>query len=146
MPAHSLRREPGISSASSRSGDLNRARKTKRSRVRNATIARLSSTCAATCHFQNEVFGRHRSLFTGVTHLLAARRESGEDTGSGLMSTMGGAVGLVGLVLLIWPGMGLVTISWLIALLALILSSFLIFVALHLERLKKLVDEVRSVL
>ena len=85
------------------------------------------------------------ALFTGVTQLLAARRANGEDTGSGLISSMGGAVGLVGLVLLIWPGTGLVTISWIIALLALLLSSFLIFVALHLKRLKKRVDEVRSV-
>ena len=76
---------------------------------------------------------------------MAARRANVEDTGRGLMFTMGGVVGLVGLVLLIWPGTGLVTISWIIALLALLLSSFLIFVALHLKRLKKRVDEVRSV-
>lgn len=85
------------------------------------------------------------ALFTGVSHLLAARRANVEDAGRGLMFTMGGVVGLVGLVLLIWPGTGLVTISWIISLLALLLSSFLIFVALHLKRLKKRLDEGRPV-
>ena len=46
------------------------------------------------------------ALFTGVSHLLAARRANVEGDGRGLVTTMGGTMGVVGLVLLIWPGTG----------------------------------------
>jgi hypothetical protein len=50
-----------------------------------------------------------------------------EDTDRGLMTTMGGAVAVVGLVLLIWPGTGVVAISWIIALVAQLFAALLIF-------------------
>ena len=56
------------------------------------------------------------ALFTGISHILAARRANVDDTDRGLMTTMGGAVAVVGLVLLIWPGTGVVAISWIIVL------------------------------
>jgi uncharacterized membrane protein HdeD (DUF308 family) len=55
---------------------------------------------------------------------------------------MGGAVAVIGLVLLIWPGTGVVAISWIIALAALMLAALLIFLALRLKRLKKRVDNL----
>ena len=82
------------------------------------------------------------ALFTGVSHILAARRTNVEDTDRGLMTPMGGAVAVVGLVLLIWPGTGVVAISWIIALAALLLAALLIFLALRLKRLKKRVDNL----
>jgi uncharacterized membrane protein HdeD (DUF308 family) len=82
------------------------------------------------------------ALFTGVSHILAARRANVEDTDRGLMTTMGGAVAVVGLVLLIWPGTGVVAISWIIALVALLFAALLIFLALRLKRLKKRVDKL----
>jgi uncharacterized membrane protein HdeD (DUF308 family) len=82
------------------------------------------------------------ALFTGVSQILAARRANVEDTDRGLMTTMGGAVAVVGLVLLIWPGTGVVAISWIIALAALMLAALLIFLALRLKRLKKRVDKL----
>ena len=82
------------------------------------------------------------ALFTGVSHILAARRANVEDGDGGLTTTMGGAVAVIGLVLLIWPGTGVVAISWIIALAALLLAALLIFVALHLKRLKKKVDNL----
>ncbi len=84
------------------------------------------------------------ALFTGVSNILAARRANIEDTERGLMTTMGGAVALVGLILLIWPGTGVVAISWIIALAALLLAALLIFLALRLKRLKKRVDKLAS--
>src|SRR5713101_1617661 len=54
------------------------------------------------------------ALFTGLSHILAARPANVEDADRGLMTTMGGAVAVVGLVLLIWPGTGVVTMSWII--------------------------------
>jgi uncharacterized membrane protein HdeD (DUF308 family) len=82
------------------------------------------------------------ALFTGISNVLAARRANVEDTGRVLMATIGGAVAVVGLVLLIWPGTGVVTISWIIALAALLFAALLIFLALRLKRLKKRVDKL----
>jgi uncharacterized membrane protein HdeD (DUF308 family) len=82
------------------------------------------------------------ALFTGVSQILAARRANVEDTDRGLMSTMGGAASVVGLVLMIWPGTGVVAISWIIALAALMLAALLIFLALRFKRFKKRVDNL----
>jgi uncharacterized membrane protein HdeD (DUF308 family) len=84
------------------------------------------------------------ALFTGVSQILAARRANVEDADRGLMTTIGGTVAVVGLVLLIWPGTGVVTISWIIALAALLFAALLIFLALRLKRLKKRVDNLAS--
>jgi uncharacterized membrane protein HdeD (DUF308 family) len=83
------------------------------------------------------------ALSIGVSHILAARRANVEDTDRGPMTTMGAMVTVVGLVLLIWPGTGVVAISWIIALAALLFAALLIFVALRLKRLKKRVDELK---
>jgi uncharacterized membrane protein HdeD (DUF308 family) len=82
------------------------------------------------------------ALFTGVSNILAARRANVADADRGLMTTMGGAVAIAGVVLLIWPGTGVVAISWIIALAALMLAALLIFLALRLKRLKKRVDKL----
>jgi len=81
------------------------------------------------------------ALFTGVSHILAARRANVEDTGRGL-TTMGGALAVAGVVLLIWPGTGVVAISWIIALAALLFAGLLIFLSLRLKRLKKRIDKL----
>jgi uncharacterized membrane protein HdeD (DUF308 family) len=82
------------------------------------------------------------ALFTGVSNILAARRANVEDTDRRLTTTMGWAVAVVGLILLIWPGTGVVAISWIIALAALMLAGLLIFLALRLKRFKRRVDKL----
>ena len=82
------------------------------------------------------------ALFTGGSNILAVRRANVEDADRSLMTTMGWAVAVVGLILLIWPGTGVVAISWIIALAALMLAALLIFLALRLKRLKKRVDKL----
>jgi uncharacterized membrane protein HdeD (DUF308 family) len=82
------------------------------------------------------------ALFTGVSHLLAARWANVEGDDRGPVTTMGGTMGVVGLVLLIWPGTGVVAISWIIALAALLFAGLLIFLALRLKRLKRRVDKL----
>lgn len=84
------------------------------------------------------------ALLTGVSHILAARRTNVEETDRGLTTTMAAAVAATGLVLLIWPGTGVVTISWIIALTALLFAVLLIFLALRLKRLKQRVDKLAS--
>ena len=82
------------------------------------------------------------ALFTGASHILAARQAAVEDTDRGSVTAIGGAVAAFGLVLLIWPGTGVVTISWIVALAALLFAALLIFLALRLKRLKKRVDKL----
>ncbi len=82
------------------------------------------------------------ALFTGGSNILAVRRANVEDADRSLITTMGWAVAVVGLILLIWPGTGVVAISWIIALAALMLAALLIFLALRLKRLKKRVDQL----
>ena len=82
------------------------------------------------------------ALFTGVSNILAARQATVQGTDRGLVTTMGGTMAVVGLVLLIWPGTGVVTISWIVALAALLFAALLIFLALRLKRLKKRVDKL----
>ena len=90
------------------------------------------------------VFGAW-ALFTGLSHIVASRKASVEETDRSLITTLGGTVAVVGLILLIWPGTGVVAISWVIALAALLLAALLIFLALRLRRLKMRVDEFAGV-
>ena len=82
------------------------------------------------------------ALFTGGSNILAARRANVQEADRGLMTTICGSVSVVGLVLLIWPVTGVVVISWIIALAALLLAMLLIFLALRLKRFKKRVDNL----
>jgi len=82
------------------------------------------------------------ALFTGISHVLAARRNNDKNIDGGLMSSIGGALAVVGLVLVVWPGIGVVTISWIIALAALVLAALMIFLALLLKRFKTRLDEL----
>jgi uncharacterized membrane protein HdeD (DUF308 family) len=48
----------------------------------------------------------------------------------------------VGVVLIVWPGAGAVTISWLVAALAFLIGAILIFLGLRLRRAKLRVDSL----
>ena len=85
------------------------------------------------------VFGAW-ALFTGISQIVAARRASIDGADRGLMSGIGATVAVIGLVLLIWPGSGVVAISWFIAFGALLLAALLIFLALRLRRLQQRID------
>ena len=87
------------------------------------------------------VFGAW-ALFTGVSQIIAARRTDDDVTDRGLMTTVGGITAVVGLVLLVWPGAGIVTISWVIAVALLLLAGLLIFLAIRLKRFKARVDKL----
>lgn len=80
------------------------------------------------------VFGAW-ALITGISQIVAARALPAEDPERGLRTTLGGIAAVVGLVLLFWPGTGIVTISWAIAIAALTVAAILIFLALRLKRL-----------
>jgi len=79
-------------------------------------------------------------LFVGVSQLVSARQLSVGDPGRTVMMSMGGILALLGLALALWPGSGLVVISWAVALVALLVGGYLLFFALSLRRLHRGVD------
>lgn len=79
------------------------------------------------------------ALVTGISQVIAARSLDTEQH-RGPRTAIGVIVAVVGLVLLLWPGTGIVTISWVIALTALILAALLIFLALRFKSLKTRID------
>ena len=74
-------------------------------------------------------------LFIGISQVLAARRARLQGGDRGAMTTIGGVAAVVGLILVLWPGTGVVAISWVIAIPALVLAALLIFMALRLKRI-----------
>jgi uncharacterized membrane protein HdeD (DUF308 family) len=76
------------------------------------------------------------ALFTGISQIVAARRDDVKGGDRSLMTTIGGIAAAAGAILIVWPGTGVVAISWLIAIVALLLAALLIWLALRLKRLR----------
>ena len=81
------------------------------------------------------------ALFQGVILFLAGRQTDSNDPDRGLTITMGVVAAIVGLILIIWPGTGVVTISWIIAIAALLLGGLLISFAMRIKGAKKRVAQ-----
>jgi uncharacterized membrane protein HdeD (DUF308 family) len=79
-------------------------------------------------------------LFVGVSQIISARREVLVGGDRSVMTTIGGLTAAIGLVLIVWPGTGVVAISWVIAIAALAVAALLIFLALRLKRVKERMD------
>ena len=75
-------------------------------------------------------------LFTGVSQIVAARGGDPTNGERSTMTTIGGVAAVLGLILIVWPGSGVVAISWVIAIAALLVAALLIFLALRLKRLQ----------
>jgi uncharacterized membrane protein HdeD (DUF308 family) len=75
------------------------------------------------------------ALFTGASQVRAARGRDADEEG-GATTTLGWLLAGFGLVLMLWPGTGVVAIAWVIALAALAIAGFLLFVAQRLRRLQ----------
>jgi uncharacterized membrane protein HdeD (DUF308 family) len=75
------------------------------------------------------------ALLTGLSQIWAARQPevSGE---RGAMTTLGWIAATAGLILIVWPGTGVVAIGWMIALAALLIAALLIWLALRFKRLE----------
>lgn len=76
-------------------------------------------------------------LFVGVSQILAARRANLQGGDRNVMTSTGGVAAVVGLILVLWPGTGVVAISWVIAIPALLLAAVLIFLGLRLKRVQE---------
>ena len=76
-------------------------------------------------------------LFVGVSEFLSARRLSPTDPEQGPLKTMGIAGAILGLVLMLWPGSGIVALSWVIAIAALVMGGMMIYLALRFRKLEQ---------
>lgn len=76
-------------------------------------------------------------LLIGIGHLLTSRDASVDEADRGLIKTIGITAIVLGLVLVLWPGAGIVTVSWVIAAGALVFAVLWITLALRLKRLQR---------
>ena len=83
------------------------------------------------------------ATFQGGSLWLMARQAPTDDPDRGLLSGVGVAAVLIGLVLIFWPGSGAVAISWVIAALALLVGFMLVYMALHLHRARDGISGMR---
>ncbi len=82
------------------------------------------------------------ALFIGISYLVTARRYGTDGMDRQLMTTVGIIAGVLGVILLIWPGAAVVTVSWIIAAAALLLAAVLIFMGVRFKQLKARVEAI----
>jgi uncharacterized membrane protein HdeD (DUF308 family) len=85
------------------------------------------------------------ALLHGANLFLAGRSAEESDPNRGLLLTIGTVMAVIGLVLIVWPGAGAVTISWLVAALAFMVGAMLVFLALRLRQVKLRVGKLGNV-
>jgi len=81
-------------------------------------------------------------LLQGVGLFLAAMKMDVEQEERGLTMAIGGVMTLVGVVFVFWPKTGVVAISWLIGIGALLIGCLLIFLATRVKRLRTKIGAV----
>jgi len=82
------------------------------------------------------------AVLQGADLFLAGRGAETDDPNRALLTMTGTVLAVVGLVLIIWPGVGAITISWLVAALAFLMGALLVFLALRLRRVRLRVDSL----
>jgi uncharacterized membrane protein HdeD (DUF308 family) len=82
------------------------------------------------------------AVLQGANLFLAGRGAEVDDPNRALLTTTGTVLAVIGLVLIIWPGVGVITISWLVAALAFLIGALLVFLALRLRRVKRRVHSL----
>ena len=74
------------------------------------------------------------ALVTGLGYLWGARQMDAQESERSAALTLGGVISLGGLVLILWPGTGLVALAWAVAVVALVVAALLIGGALRMKR------------
>lgn len=74
-------------------------------------------------------------LIAGISQILTARRMMVYQSERGLLTGIGAVTIVFGLILIFWPGTGVVAIAWAIAAAALLIAAMLISLAMRLKRL-----------
>jgi uncharacterized membrane protein HdeD (DUF308 family) len=74
------------------------------------------------------------ALIQGVGMFLSSRNKESDPESRNLVGIVGSTVAAAGLVLVLWPNTGVVTVSWLLAGVAFVLGSVMVYVAIRLRR------------
>ena len=72
-------------------------------------------------------------LYIGVRNILVSRQLSATDAGRASVRTTSIVAGVIGLVLFLWPGVGVDMVSWILAIAALLVAALLFFVSSRLQ-------------
>lgn len=75
------------------------------------------------------------ALFQGGSLYLSSRDSDSDREARQWAGSVGAALALIGLVLIVWPNTGVVAVSWLIALVALLTGLLLVWLAAALRRI-----------
>lgn len=75
------------------------------------------------------------ALFMGISYLFTSRQLPAGTMDRQLMTTAGVVAAAIGVVLIVWPGAAVVTISWIVAVVALALAAVLIFLGLRFRQM-----------
>jgi uncharacterized membrane protein HdeD (DUF308 family) len=81
-------------------------------------------------------------LFIGISYLVTARRYGVGGMDRELMTTVGIVAAVLGVILLVWPGAAVVTVSWIIAVAALVMAAVLIFLGVRFRQLQARVEGI----
>jgi uncharacterized membrane protein HdeD (DUF308 family) len=84
------------------------------------------------------------ALLQGSGMFLSNRSSDSDAESRWLFGTVGAVLAVIGLILIVWPSTGVVAISWLIAVVALVIGCVLIFVATRLRRITDRLSTVRD--
>lgn len=76
------------------------------------------------------------ALFVGVSYVMTARRVGLDEVDRRLTTVAGAVVALLGLVLIVWPGAAVVTLSWIIAAAALLAAVVLVFLGVRFRQMQ----------
>jgi uncharacterized membrane protein HdeD (DUF308 family) len=82
------------------------------------------------------------ALLQGIGVVMSSRRLEADDADRTLMAVIGIVIALVGVVFILWPETGVVTVSWLIGLGACLVGLMLVYLATRLKRVRKRVDGI----
>ncbi len=82
------------------------------------------------------------ALFIAISYLVTARQYAAGGMDRRLMTTVGIVAAVLGVILLVWPGAAVVTVSWIIAAAALLMAAVLILMGVRFKQLKARVEEI----
>ncbi len=74
------------------------------------------------------------AIFLGISYVVGARRYGTGVMDRRLITTVGVVAALLGMILLVWPGVGVVTVSWIIAVAAMLVAAVLIFLGVRFKQ------------
>jgi uncharacterized membrane protein HdeD (DUF308 family) len=83
-------------------------------------------------------------LIQGAGLFLSGREIKSETGERSIVGLVGGLMALVGLVFIFWPNTGIVAVSWLLGVGALLVGAGLIYLATRLKRLRHRLAELRA--